>query len=40
VELLGYIDADKGYEIGVEARYGKIIPREILIKPWEKKGGK
>jgi len=30
VEILGWIPAQEGWDKGVEAQYGKIIPRSIL----------
>lgn len=34
VKLLGWIEADKGYEIGIEKQGYKIVPKELLNKDW------
>lgn len=35
VRLLGWIEADKGYEIGIQKTGYKIVPKELLNKDWE-----
>jgi hypothetical protein len=35
VKLLGWIEAEKGYEIGIAKTGYKIIPKELLNKGWK-----
>jgi hypothetical protein len=35
VRLLGWIEADRGYEIGIAKTGYKIVPKELLNKDWE-----
>lgn len=39
VEILGWIPAQEGWDKGIEAKYGKIIPRKILkpVEKWKRK---
>jgi len=39
VEILGWIPAQEGWDKGIEAQYGKIIPRSILnpVEKWKRK---
>lgn len=34
VKLLGWIEAEKGYEIGIQKQGYKVIPKELLHKDW------
>jgi hypothetical protein len=34
VNLLGWIEAEKGYEIGIDRSGYKVIPKELLNKDW------
>jgi len=38
VEILGWIPAQEGWDKGIQAQYGKIIPRDILypVEQWNK----
>jgi hypothetical protein len=35
VKLLGWIEAEKGYEIGIDRSGYKVIPKELLNKDWD-----
>ena len=39
VEILGWIPAQEGWDKGIEAKYGRIIPRKILkpVEKWKRK---
>jgi hypothetical protein len=32
---LGWIEAEKGYEIGIDRSGYKVIPKELLNKDWD-----